>query len=752
MKESLKVVLGGILGIIVMLLVVAPINSEARTLRTYTEKPILSVLGDSISSYYSHENDAYYGPTRDVGVAYAINENNMWWSKYANNNELSIGFSSSVSGSEVAKDKNDYISFNNLKRINNLGKNGNPDYVAVFGGINDSFYHRADESRFYTKYNELVEKIHNLFVDTRLILIAPNYLRSDIEDSLQSSNRVISAYKNSIKNIASKYNDYYVDLRHTLIFGTDFADSMDIHPNEAGMQKISDAITTALANARGTKGIESIRADLDYDHYIIKINAYDENYDNLNFKFRLTNSSTGEVIYNTDWQKDNCFYLDDVDTTATYKAYAEIDNNSDRVAEDTMSRDITGLVLKRIGSTIYNGTDYSAVYDFNYYIENNQDLYNVFRNNPYGAIEHFVNCGMNEARQAKADFDVTSYRNRYSDLRQAFGWNNLKAYYDHYRACGKREGRIATGCPKLIDGIHTFFGVDFSPVYDYNYYIDHNPDVYKAFNGDETQVFMHFLTCGVNEGRRASAGFDVYSYRNQWSDLRQAFGWSDLSKYYLHYVNAGVKEKRAATGCSTLQNPIHSFFGADFSPIYDYQYYIENNPDVYRAFNGDDGAIFGHFLTCGVNEGRRATEGFDVYSYRNQYADLRQAFGWNDLAKYYFHYVNAGKNEGRVATGCDKLQNPIHTFFGTDFSAVYDYNYYINHHPDIRNAFGGDDMATFAHFLTSGCREGRQACETFNVWKYAENNPDLVNAFGFDLASYYIHYVNCGKKEGRVAV
>ena len=731
--------------VVVATLGLTAIPSNARTLSSYSQKPIFSVVGDSISSHDFYEDYTYYR----TGTFFEFDKNNMWWSVYSNNNGLQMGWSASVSSAQVSLEEGNYFSFFYPSRINHLGNNGFPDYIAVFGGTNDANAGNS-ASLFYSSYNSLVNKLHSMFDGIKLILMAPNYFPS----SYSAQNSLINVYDNYIENIAGNNNDYFVDLRGVYNNTTDCVQNGSdvIHPNESGMQKIADAITTALANARGTTGIESIRADLDYDHYIIKINAYDENYDNLNFKFRLTNCSTDEVIYNTDWQKDNCFYLDDVDTTATYEAYAEIDNNSDGVAEGTLSRDITGLVLKRIGGTIYNGTDYSAVYDFNYYVENNQDLYNVFRNNPYGAIEHFVNCGMNEARQAKADFDVTSYRNRYSDLRQAFGWNNLKAYYDHYRACGKREGRIATGCPKLIDGIHTFFGADFSPVYDYNYYIDHNPDVYKAFNGDETQVLIHFLSAGMKEGRRACAGFDVYSYRNQWSDLRQAFGWSDLSKYYLHYVNAGVKEKRSATGCSTLQNPIHSFFGADLSPIYDYQCYIENNPDVYRAFNGDDGATFGHFLTCGVNEGRKATEGFDVYSYRNQHADLRQAFGWNDLAKYYFHYVNAGKNEGRVATGCSTLQNPIHVFWGTDFSPAYDYEYYKNHNADLRIAFGDNDMDYFAHFLTNGMKEGRQASANFNVWTYMSNYADLRNAFGWELSGYYLHYINCGKKEGRIAV
>ena len=67
-------------------------------------------------------------------------------------------------------------------------------------------------------------------------------------------------------------------------------------------------------------------------------------------------------------------------------------------------------------------------------------------------------------------------------------------------------------------------------------------------------------------------------------------------------------------------------------------------------------------------------------------------------------------------------------------------------------AFGDNDMDYFAHFLTNGMNEGRQASAGFNVWTYASNYADLRNAFGWNLSGYYLHYINCGKKERRIAV
>lgn len=64
------------------------------------------------------------------------------------------------------------------------------------------------------------------------------------------------------------------------------------------------------------------------------------------------------------------------------------------------------------------------------------------------------------------------------------------------------------------------------------------------------------------------------------------------------------------------------------------------------AFPDDDISTLAHFVNYGMTEGRRGAQNFDVASYRNAYADLRQAFG-NDLKSYYLHYMNCGKREGR---------------------------------------------------------------------------------------------------------
>lgn len=391
--------------------------------------------------------------------------------------------------------------------------------------------------------------------------------------------------------------------------------------------------------------------------------------------------------------------------------------------------------------------DYSAVFDAAYYANRYPDLKAAFGNDESALLQHFIQYGMAEGRQGSSQFDVYSYKNLYPDLRAAFG-NNLKSYYMHYISSGKAEGRKATGVNTLQNPITTYNGIDYSAVYDYNYYLKKYSDLAKIYTNDDIGLLAHFVNCGMGEGRQAKDSFDVFSYRNQYQDLRVAFG-NNLKSYYMHYISNGKAEGRKATGVKSIQNPITTYNGVDYSSVYDYNFYIKKYSDLARIYTNDEVGLLAHFVNCGMAEGRQAKANFDVFSYRNQYQDLRLAFG-KDLKSYYFHYMNSGKKEGRIATGVKTLQNPVTRYNGIDYSAVYDYNYYSTY-GDLQSAFNGDDIALLSHFINNGMSEGRQASKNFNVQIYKNNYTDLQQAFGNNLKPYYMHYIQNGKAEGRNA-
>lgn len=392
--------------------------------------------------------------------------------------------------------------------------------------------------------------------------------------------------------------------------------------------------------------------------------------------------------------------------------------------------------------------DYSAVFDAAYYANRYPDLKAAFGNDESALLQHFIQYGMAEGRQGSSQFDVYSYKNLYPDLRAAFG-NNLKSYYMHYISSGKAEGRKATGVNTLQNPITTYNGIDYSAVYDYNYYLKKYSDLAKIYTNDDIGLLAHFVNCGMGEGRQAKDSFDVSSYRNQYQDLRIAFG-NNLKSYYMHYISNGKAEGRKATGVTSLKNPLTVYQGVDYSAVYNYSYYLKKYKDLAKIYTNDDVGLLAHFVVSGMTEGRQGKDSFDVISYRNQYQDLRLAFG-KDLRSYYVHYMNCGKKEGRIATGVKTLQNPVTIYNGTDYSAVYDYSYYNSKYSDLKSAFKGDDIDLLAHFVNNGMSEGRQASKKFNVQVYKNNYTDLQQAFGNDLKLYYMHYIQNGKAEGRNA-
>ncbi len=382
--------------------------------------------------------------------------------------------------------------------------------------------------------------------------------------------------------------------------------------------------------------------------------------------------------------------------------------------------------------TSYDGRDYSAVYDYAYYVDNNSDVAAAYSGNDAQTIIHFVNFGMKEGRRASESFDVRYYKQRYQDLSAAYD-DDLKAYYIHYIDYGQREGRLAH------EPVTTYNGVDYSAVYDYDYYLAANLDVAAAFTDDEA-VLAHFVNYGMKEGRRANAAFDVRIYRQNYQDLSAAYG-DNLQYYYLHYISYGQREGRLA------HEPVTTYNGVDYSAVYNYKYYLAANPDVAAAYT-DDALVLQHFVNFGMKEGRVASASFDVKSYRNAYRDLRAVYG-SDLRQYYIHYIYYGRKEGRVATGVSEVQNAVTVYGTTDYSLVYDMNYYLAANPDVKNAYGTDENAVLAHFVNFGMKEGRQAEVAFNVYAYKAKYGDLTAAFGENLESYYYHYINNGYNEGR---
>ena len=351
------------------------------------------------------------------------------------------------------------------------------------------------------------------------------------------------------------------------------------------------------------------------------------------FCWHLSNKGESSAYLKTSCSKLSGWTDSDLSTTGTWFKKVCLE----RAAKEKPSGPVT----------VYEGTDYSRVFDYNYYVSHHADVKKAFGNDYYAVLRHFVVYGMREGRQAKANFDVKSYRNANQDLRVAFG-NNLVQYYQHYMKWGYKENRKATGVTKLMNPVTKLNGVDYSRVYDFNYYLSKNPDVKKVFGtNDDVSVLRHFINYGMKEGRRAKAAFDINSYKLGYRDLRAAFG-NNNQAYYMHYINYGYKENRKATGITELQQGTTVYNGIDYKKVYNYTYYVNKYPDVKKAFGNNEEAVIWHFVNYGMKEGRQGIKTFNYNIYKANNADLRKAYG-NDKKSYYMHYIKWGCKEKRKA-------------------------------------------------------------------------------------------------------
>lgn len=103
----------------------------------------------------------------------------------------------------------------------------------------------------------------------------------------------------------------------------------------------------------------------------------------------------------------------------------------------------------------------------------------------------------------------------------------------------------------------------------------------------------------------------------------------------------------AAMAISIAAFPM-SVSAAGVADVFDASYYADSYADLKEAFGYDETALLQHYLTCGLQEGRCASTVFDVAAYRSAYPDLDAAFGdnWN---AYVNHYYTFGMTEGRTA-------------------------------------------------------------------------------------------------------
>ena len=72
--------------------------------------------------------------------------------------------------------------------------------------------------------------------------------------------------------------------------------------------------------------------------------------------------------------------------------------------------------------------------------------------------------------------------------------------------------------------------------------------------------------------------------------------------------------------------------------LFDPEYYAKQYPDVVSALGNSKEALWNHYVSHGLAEGRQINKDFNVLAYSAAYPDLQKAFG-DDILAYYVHYM-----------------------------------------------------------------------------------------------------------------
>ena len=165
---------------------------------------------------------------------------------------------------------------------------------------------------------------------------------------------------------------------------------------------------------------------------------------------------------------------------------------------------------------------------------------------------------------------------------------------------------------------------------------ENNPESYTYLSEDEIQNAMFdYSGCEFS---------DVW-----WRDW--SIDYLAVDKVVITYMDGSaetVTNVNSKYRGMTLQNPPFAQQLAQYDAVYNYQDYLRLNPDLADIIGTNQKALFEHFISSGMKEGRQGSMGFNLNAYKANNPDLVAVFG-DDNVKYYEHYISQGRAEGRVA-------------------------------------------------------------------------------------------------------
>ena len=247
--------------------------------KTGYENKKISVFGDSISTFagWIPETHRARYPQDDL----LTDVEKTWWKRLIKNLGATLGINDSWAGTTISNysetnsgDAGPDACMASMTRIKNLGSNGTPDVIIMYGGTNDihidcdnrlgtfdtSLTYTLDTStrvweNFATAFKDTIMRLQSEYPLAEIIVLLPAFTKSYYTMS------TLNKYNSMMKRICNYFGVKYIDLRTCGVnwSNLDYTLGDGIHPNEKGMELIEKCVRKAMLSNQIIEEMEDVK-------------------------------------------------------------------------------------------------------------------------------------------------------------------------------------------------------------------------------------------------------------------------------------------------------------------------------------------------------------------------------------------------------------------------------------------------------------------------------------------------------------